>query len=189
MPLVQRPSQGPAPDVPLGSKDALVLHKRAWSTLDPCVACRSSQEHLPCCNLMAISWIPNQQQHGERHAVIGLLGAEANAEVPLKRKKVRRFANGFQIEEVAMGQPASGRAAKAGERVTVAYTGRLQSTGRLFDKSKGSKGFTFSLGARQGSWHRFSTRQPPCMRAYSPAACELSRSSAEACRAAAGFLR
>ena len=60
---------------------------------------------------------------------------------------MKRFENGFQIEDVAIGQP-DGKAAKAGQRVTVQYTGRLQSNGKVFDTSKG-KGFTFRLGEAQ----------------------------------------
>lgn len=59
-------------------------------------------------------------------------------------KRVRRFANGFEIEDVAMG-PANGKLAKPGSRVSVRYVGRLKG-GKIFDQTKGSKTFAFRLG-------------------------------------------
>lgn len=61
-----------------------------------------------------------------------------------KKQKVRRYENGFQIENLTMGQP-DGKLAKASRKVTVKYTGRLQKSGKVFDESKG-KGFNFRLG-------------------------------------------
>ena len=39
-----------------------------------------------------------------------------------------------------------GKVAKQGKRVQVRYTGRLQSNGKVFDKTKGSATFSFRLG-------------------------------------------
>ncbi len=64
--------------------------------------------------------------------------------VPSKKPKVRKFENGFMIEEVAMGQP-DGKLAANGKKVAVQYTGRLASNNKVFDSSKG-KPFRFTLG-------------------------------------------
>ncbi len=61
-----------------------------------------------------------------------------------KKKGVRRFENGFEVHELAMGAP-NGKLAKAGKRVAMRYVGRLKSNGKVFDKSTG-KPFTFRLG-------------------------------------------
>lgn len=60
------------------------------------------------------------------------------------KPKVRKYDNGFIIEEVAMGQP-DGKLASKGKRVAVQYTGRLASNNKVFDASKG-KPFRFRLG-------------------------------------------
>lgn len=57
---------------------------------------------------------------------------------------MRRYENGFEIEDVAMGRP-DGKLAKAGKRVFVQYKGRLQKNGKVFDQTKG-KPFAFRLG-------------------------------------------
>jgi FK506-binding nuclear protein len=61
--------------------------------------------------------------------------------VPTGSARVRRFANGFEIEDVAQG-PAAGKLARPGARVVVRYAGRLAS-GRQFDASPK---FAFRLG-------------------------------------------
>lgn len=55
-----------------------------------------------------------------------------------------RWENGFEIEEVKLGNP-NGKLAKAGKKVMVQYTGRLKSNGKVFDQSRG-KPFAFRLG-------------------------------------------
>ena len=74
----------------------------------------------------------------------------------LSKPSVRRFTNGFEIREVALGQPANGPVARPGQLVTVHYVGRLQSTGKVFDSSQ-RKGFSFRLGAPAScsvsEWH------------------------------------
>jgi len=59
--------------------------------------------------------------------------------------KVRRFDNGFIIEELAPGKPAGARAAP-GKRVEVRYVGRLAKTGKVFDATKGKATFKFRVG-------------------------------------------
>uniref|UniRef100_A0A7S0WTS9 FK506-binding protein n=1 Tax=Chlamydomonas leiostraca TaxID=1034604 RepID=A0A7S0WTS9_9CHLO len=73
--------------------------------------------------------------------------AKAAPEAPKSGKKnnVRRWENGFEIEDVAMG-PANGKLAKAGKKVAVRYTGRLKNNGKVFDSTKGKATFTFRLG-------------------------------------------
>lgn len=53
---------------------------------------------------------------------------------------------GLVVQDEAVG---SGAEATAGMLVTVNYTGKLQSTGAVFDSSLGKKPFQFVLGARQ----------------------------------------
>jgi FK506-binding nuclear protein len=64
--------------------------------------------------------------------------------VPSGKKHVRRFANGFEIEEVSQGRGA-GKVAAAGKRVSVRYVGRLK-TGAVFDQTSGARTFSFRLG-------------------------------------------
>eukprot|EP00898_Chlorokybus_atmophyticus_P008874 jgi/Chlat1/8989/Chrsp94S08278 len=69
-----------------------------------------------------------------------------DAQTPASGKKpsVRKFPNGLEIEDIAMGKP-DGKLAKPGTRVTMNYTGKLK-TGKIFDTSVGKKPFTFRLG-------------------------------------------
>eukprot|EP00195_Chlamydomonas_chlamydogama_P005861 CAMPEP_0202904994 /NCGR_PEP_ID=MMETSP1392-20130828/32009_1 /ASSEMBLY_ACC=CAM_ASM_000868 /TAXON_ID=225041 /ORGANISM="Chlamydomonas chlamydogama, Strain SAG 11-48b" /LENGTH=452 /DNA_ID=CAMNT_0049592893 /DNA_START=45 /DNA_END=1403 /DNA_ORIENTATION=- len=89
-----------------------------------------------------------QQQQGkqqEKQQQQGKKGGDSKAgEVSTNKKNVRRWENGFEIEEVKMGN-ANGKLAKAGKRVLVQYVGRLKSNGKVFDKSSG-KPFSFRLG-------------------------------------------
>ena len=64
-------------------------------------------------------------------------------EKPLKG--IKKFPNGFVIENVSMGDPA-GKIAKGGKKVVVKYIGKLAKTGKIFDQTKGNKTFTFRLG-------------------------------------------
>eukprot|EP00798_Chlamydomonas_sp_ICE-L_P016057 gene16057-22194_t len=66
------------------------------------------------------------------------------APVAAKAGNVRRWENGFEIEDVKMG-PANGKLAKAGKKVSVQYVGKLKSNGKVFDKS-GGRAFSFRLG-------------------------------------------
>lgn len=61
------------------------------------------------------------------------------------KPNVRRWENGFEIEEVKLG-PASGKVAKAGKKVEVRYVGRLKSNSKVFDQTKGKATFSFRLG-------------------------------------------
>ena len=58
--------------------------------------------------------------------------------------RVRKWPNGFAIEEIKTGPP-DGKLAKPGKKVAVRYTGKLIN-GKVFDATKGSRGFTFRLG-------------------------------------------
>jgi FK506-binding nuclear protein len=61
-------------------------------------------------------------------------------------KRVRRYANGFEVEDVQMGS-STGKLAKPGKTVFVRYTGRLKNgDGKIFDKTKGQGTFKFRLG-------------------------------------------
>jgi FK506-binding nuclear protein len=68
----------------------------------------------------------------------------AAGQVDSGSQRVRRFANGFEIEDVKLGS-ATGKVAKAGKKVVVKYVGRLKN-GTIFDQTKGNKTFTFRLG-------------------------------------------
>jgi FK506-binding nuclear protein len=59
-------------------------------------------------------------------------------------KRVRRYANGFEVEDVKMGS-ATGKLAKPGKTVLVRYVGRLKN-GTVFDQTKGKATFKFRLG-------------------------------------------
>ncbi|KAK9864648.1 hypothetical protein WJX84_000910 [Apatococcus fuscideae] len=65
-------------------------------------------------------------------------------EVPTGKQKVRKFENGFQIEDLVMGQP-DGPLAKPGQKVFVKYRGTLMN-GKCFDETKGKATFGFRLG-------------------------------------------
>lgn len=67
-------------------------------------------------------------------------------EVPTGKQKVRKYENGFQIEDLAMGQP-DGPLAKPGQKVFVKYRGTL-TNGKVFDETKGKSTFGFRLGKR-----------------------------------------
>lgn len=59
-------------------------------------------------------------------------------------KRVRRYANGFEVEDVQMGS-STGKLAKPGKTVLVRYVGRLKN-GTVFDQTKGKSTFKFRLG-------------------------------------------
>jgi len=61
-----------------------------------------------------------------------------------KRIKAKKYPNGFEIHELAYGK-STGKLAKAGQRVSVRYIGRLKS-GKIFDQTSGKKTFQFRLG-------------------------------------------
>ena len=73
-------------------------------------------------------------------------GKSAKEETPLSKKNIKRYANGFEVHDLAIGQP-DGKAAQAGQRVTVEYIGSLQKNGKVFDQSKS---FAFRLGRLLG---------------------------------------
>ncbi|KAG6544117.1 hypothetical protein Mapa_014429 [Marchantia paleacea] len=58
---------------------------------------------------------------------------------------VKKFPNGLEIQDVAMGKPDA-KQAKPGKRVGMIYTGRLKSNGKIFDSNVGKKPFEFRLG-------------------------------------------
>ncbi len=64
--------------------------------------------------------------------------------MPTGKPKIRKFENGFQIEDLAMGQP-DGPLAKPGQKVFVKYRGSL-TNGKVFDETKGKSTFGFRLG-------------------------------------------
>jgi FK506-binding nuclear protein len=59
-------------------------------------------------------------------------------------KRIRRYANGFEVEDVVMGA-STGKLAKPGKTVIVRYVGRLKN-GKVFDQTKGKSTFKFRLG-------------------------------------------
>ena len=69
--------------------------------------------------------------------------------------KVRRYDNGFVVEELAPGRPA-GKRVTPGARVDVRYTGKLAKTGKVFDSTKGASTFTFRCGVGEviKAWDR-----------------------------------
>ena len=62
----------------------------------------------------------------------------------LGRKKIRRFSNGYVIENLAYG-PEEGPVVSEGKSVSIKYEGRLKD-GTVFDKTKGTHYFTFEYG-------------------------------------------
>ncbi|BBN12176.1 FK506-binding nuclear protein [Marchantia polymorpha subsp. ruderalis] len=58
---------------------------------------------------------------------------------------VKKFPNGLEIQDVAIGKPDA-KQAKPGKRVGMIYTGRLKSNGKVFDSNVGKKPFEFRLG-------------------------------------------
>jgi FKBP-type peptidyl-prolyl cis-trans isomerase len=64
----------------------------------------------------------------------------------LCRLKHTKFANGFEVAELQRSQVPDAPQAKPGKRVSVKYEGKLQSNGKVFDKTKGNKTFSFRLG-------------------------------------------
>ena len=61
------------------------------------------------------------------------------------KSNVRKFENGFEIHDVAMGKP-DGKLAKPGKRIVMKYVGRLKSNGKIFDQTRGNATFAFRLG-------------------------------------------
>lgn len=64
-----------------------------------------------------------------------------------KPSRVRTFANGLVIEDVAMGKP-DGKRASPGNLVSVHYIGKLKN-GKIFDSNVGRAPFKFRLGVGQ----------------------------------------
>lgn len=71
------------------------------------------------------------------------LNSEAGPSAP-KKKKIRRFSNGYMIEILKEGQD-SGPSVSPGSKVTIKYIGRLEN-GKVFDETHGDKFFTFKYG-------------------------------------------
>jgi len=65
-------------------------------------------------------------------------------QIPSGNKRVRKYANGFEVENVEMGDP-TGKLAKPGKTVFVRYVGRLKN-GTVFDRTKRKSSFDFRLG-------------------------------------------
>lgn len=88
---------------------------------------------------------------------------EASAAAANKKKeapaaaasKIRRYDNGFIVEELAPGRPA-GKRVTPGARVDVRYVGKLAKTGKVFDATKGASTFTFRCGVGEviKAWDR-----------------------------------
>ncbi len=72
--------------------------------------------------------------------------AQGNRGVAQTEKKLVTTTSGLQYEELKEG---TGPAAKAGDTVSVHYTGTLKSNGKKFDSSVGGEPFEFKLGAGQ----------------------------------------
>lgn len=71
--------------------------------------------------------------------------AVAGETPPSSSQKVRRYPNGFEVEDVKKGRPDA-KLAKAGKKVVVKYVGKLKSNGKIFDQTKGNRTFSFRLG-------------------------------------------
>ncbi|KAL3678599.1 hypothetical protein R1sor_021555 [Riccia sorocarpa] len=72
----------------------------------------------------------------------------AKAEKKSEKKRnlvVKKFPNGLELHEVSMGKPDA-KQAKNNTRVGMIYTGKLKSTGKIFDSNVGKKPFEFRLG-------------------------------------------
>ncbi|KAF5732303.1 peptidyl-prolyl cis-trans isomerase FKBP53-like [Tripterygium wilfordii] len=65
-----------------------------------------------------------------------------------KPSKVRTWANGLVVEELAMGKP-DGKRAFLGSQVGVHYIGKLKKNGKIFDSNVGRAPFKFRLGVGQ----------------------------------------
>ena len=70
--------------------------------------------------------------------------SDAAGQVASANKRIRRFANGFEIEDLKKGLP-DGKLAKAGKKVFVKYVGKLKN-GTVFDRTKGNALFSFRAG-------------------------------------------
>jgi FK506-binding nuclear protein len=66
---------------------------------------------------------------------------------PVYRARKTAFANGFEVHQVTQGSNPNGPIAQPGKRLTVKYIGTLQSNGKVFDRTKPGKTFSFRLGA------------------------------------------
>ena len=66
-----------------------------------------------------VGMLPAASWSDVKQAELGACAAGSRKETLLSKKRVRRFENGFQIEDVALGQPADSPAAQSGQRVTV----------------------------------------------------------------------
>lgn len=62
-----------------------------------------------------------------------------------KKKRIRRFSNGYIIENLHFG-PETGDVTAPGKKVTIKYVGKLEG-GKVFDETRGDKTFTFKYGA------------------------------------------
>ncbi|KAK9836711.1 hypothetical protein WJX74_006503 [Apatococcus lobatus] len=151
--------------VPVVAKDEIALKKRRASE-DPAEAAqkraKSEVAAAPTAAAMPDSMaglsksqqkklkkkLQNQGGPASSVAAAGAAPAAAAAtlaqEVPTGKQKVRKFENGFQIEDLVMGQP-DGPLAKPGQKVFVKYRGTLTS-GKCFDETKGKSTFGFRLG-------------------------------------------
>ncbi|XP_008786602.2 peptidyl-prolyl cis-trans isomerase FKBP53 isoform X1 [Phoenix dactylifera] len=68
-------------------------------------------------------------------------------EKKVESSKMRTFANGLTIEDLAMGKP-DGKRASPGCKVSVNYIGKLKN-GKIFDSNVGQRPFKFRLGIGQ----------------------------------------
>jgi len=86
---------------------------------------------------------PKQQQQQKKTPA---KGSESVVSVSgdAKKQKTRRFPNGLELTDLAMGRP-DGRIAKRGAKVRMKYVGKLKN-GKVFDQTKGNATFEFRLG-------------------------------------------
>lgn len=71
--------------------------------------------------------------------------AEAGKASKKDSTPVKKYPNGLEVEELAIGKP-DGKQAVPGKKVAMQYTGKLQSNGKIFDSTVGKKAFEFRLG-------------------------------------------
>ncbi|MEW5319409.1 MAG: hypothetical protein WDW38_010563 [Sanguina aurantia] len=105
------------------------------------VAVAAKSEQKPAAAKVEAKPAPKSEQKAPKPAAAGT----AAGEVKTSKKAVRRWENGFEIEELAMGPPA-GKLAKSGKKVSMRYVGRLKANGKVFDKTAGNATFSFRLG-------------------------------------------
>ncbi|KAK9862952.1 hypothetical protein WJX84_003203 [Apatococcus fuscideae] len=122
--------------VPVVAKDEIALKKRRASE-DPAEAAQKRAKS-------EVAAAPTAAAMPDSMAAPAAAAATLAQEVPTGKQKVRKFENGFQIEDLVMGQP-DGPLAKPGQKVFVKYRGTLTS-GKCFDETKGKSTFGFRLG-------------------------------------------